>query len=127
MPNKEKIKNYFLITQGLDIQEVIEFHKYLFLTPYGYIKKNKPYQEQTVSISTALDLSDNKIDDITPLQNLTQLTKLDLSDNKIEDITPLQNLTQLKFLDIRKNTAPKSQIEDLTTALPNCRIFHDFK
>jgi hypothetical protein len=75
------IKNYFLITQGLIIEEVIEFHEYLLLPPYGAIYKEKPYQDQY--ILTDLILSYNKTKDIRPLQNLNNLTHLDLENNKI--------------------------------------------
>ena len=166
---KQKIKNYFLITQGLDIQEVIEFHKFLLLPPHGTIEKDKPYQDQEIStwlnlisyqikdISplqnltnldylelscnkikdittlqnltnlTCLNLNDTNSKDITPLQNLLKLTELNLRNNYIEDISPLQNLTKLIHLTISNNKIPKSQIEDLKKALPNCEIYHDFE
>ena len=41
-----------------------------------------------------------KIEDITPLAGLTQLTKLDLSGHNIKDIKPLAGLTQLKDLSL---------------------------
>ncbi|WP_293149564.1 MULTISPECIES: leucine-rich repeat domain-containing protein [unclassified Microcoleus] len=64
---------------------------------------------QILSSSNHLNLSDNQISDITPLQSLTNLTILNLSDNQISDITPLQSLTNLKELIFHKN-----QISDIT-------------
>ncbi|WP_445173767.1 leucine-rich repeat domain-containing protein [Microcoleus sp.] len=61
---------------------------------------------------TELDLRDNQISDITSLQFLTNLTELDLHNNQISDITPLQSLTNLKKLDLRDN-----QISDHTPLL----------
>ena len=68
---------------------------------------------------TRLDLSDNKIKDIVPLANLTQLEELYLGEedfdlftraNQISDITPLANLTRLKILDLGDN-----QVSDITS------------
>ncbi len=50
-----------------------------------------------------------KIDDITPLQSLINLTYLDLTDNNIKDISALSGLTQLDTLKLRGNL-----IEDYT-------------
>ena len=50
-----------------------------------------------------LRLEGNRIVDVTPLANLTQLTELYLSDNHIADISPLANLVELETLDIRGN------------------------
>ena len=52
---------------------------------------------------TSLGLRDNKIQDISALANLTNLTSLDLWDNKIQDISALANLTNLTSLDLWDN------------------------
>jgi len=61
----------------------------------------------------SLNLIGNQITDITPLSSLTNLGgdygALDLSDNKITDIKPLSNLTKLQWLSLDNN-----QITDLT-------------
>jgi len=54
-------------------------------------------------------LDDNNISDITPLANLTSLTKLGLSVNQIGDISPLSSLTNLVMLHLANN-----QIDDIT-------------
>jgi hypothetical protein len=63
-----------------------------------------------------LDLGDNKISDIYPLSNLTDITFLDLSLNEIEDISPLSGLSNLELLSLGYN--PKlgniSALSDLT-------------
>ena len=56
-----------------------------------------------------LDIRNNQISDLTPLASLTQLRNLDISNNQISDLTPLANLTQLRDLNISDN-----QISDLT-------------
>ena len=54
-------------------------------------------------------VSGNRLSDITPLQNLTNLTDLNLGSNQISDITPLRNLTNLTRLILQYN-----RISDLT-------------
>ncbi len=65
---------------------------------------------------TSLDLGDNSISDISPLQNLTNLTWLYLSYNSISDISVLENLTNLTWLHLSNNTSLSdiSALEDLT-------------
>ena len=82
---------------------------------------------------TRLDLSDNKITDITPLTNLNQLEELYLGPtqfnlfapktNQITDITPLAGLNQLKILELGDNQvrdiiplAGLTQLEELDLA-----------
>jgi hypothetical protein len=50
-----------------------------------------------------MDLSDNKISDLTPLFSLPLLQELNLSDNNIEDINVLSNLLNLRRLKISNN------------------------
>ncbi|MGB3267018.1 MAG: leucine-rich repeat domain-containing protein [Microcoleus sp.] len=64
---------------------------------------------QKLSSITELDLSDNKITDIKPLQSLTKLDWLHLIDNQISDIKPLQSLTKLTKLGLGGNPiSPKT-------------------
>ncbi len=47
---KNKIKNYFLITQGLNITEITEFYGYLLLKPFGVIWfKDEIYQDKIIT------------------------------------------------------------------------------
>ncbi|MCC3458014.1 leucine-rich repeat domain-containing protein [Microcoleus sp. PH2017_08_TRC_O_A] len=50
--------------------------------------------DRKLSSLTKLDLDNNDISDIKPLQSLTKLTDLSLSRNDISDIKPLQSLTK---------------------------------
>ncbi len=53
---------------------------------------------------TQLHLGRNRIADVSPLENLTNLIYLDLHRNqKISDISPLKNLTKLIWLSLRGN------------------------
>ncbi|MFS1513734.1 leucine-rich repeat domain-containing protein [Chengkuizengella sp. SCS-71B] len=52
---------------------------------------------------TDLDLSENRITDISILSNLTKLTSLNLYDNEITDISILANLTKLTSLNLDDN------------------------
>lgn len=72
-----------------------------------------------------LDLSNNDISDITPLQNLYSLKKLSVSNNtffssngEILNLMPLMNLTKLEELDISKNGITSV---DVLKYLPNLR------
>ena len=58
---------------------------------------------------TTLELSGNEIEDITALADLTSLTYLNLAYNKIEDISALVGLTNLTTLELSGN-----EIEDIT-------------
>src|SRR4028118_1688828 len=53
---------------------------------------------QKLSSLTGLNLFENKISDIKPLESLTNLTELGLGNNQISDIKPLQSLTKLTWL-----------------------------
>ena len=53
---------------------------------------------------TQLDLSDNLIQDITPLSALTSLQQLNLNINNIQNLAPLSGLTQLNTLFLRMNS-----------------------
>ena len=61
----------------------------------------------------ALDLFYTPVQDISPLQNLTQIQELELSATKVQDITALENLTQLQILGLGS-----TEVKDIT-ALQN--------
>ncbi|AWZ49444.1 hypothetical protein C3495_11750 [Clostridiaceae bacterium 14S0207] len=50
-----------------------------------------------------LDLSENRISDLTPLSNLKKLEYLELDRNIVEDLTPLSKVKSLKHLNIYNN------------------------
>ena len=68
-----------------------------------------------------LDLYDNQIADITPLNQLTNLKTLELGHNQVVDITPLNQLTNLEMLSLSFN-----QIVDITplSQLANLNRLH---
>lgn len=51
-----------------------------------------------------IDLSYNRVSDLTPLKDLTNLRKLSFYMNKISDISPLENLTNMEELHFAFNT-----------------------
>lgn len=67
-----------------------------------------PWLKGLISL-TFLNLDVNKINDISPLQEITKLTSLNLSWNQLTDITPLKDLADLKQLYLATN-----QISDIT-------------
>ena len=69
---------------------------------------------------TDLDLSHNRIADVSPLANLHNLTDLDLSHNRISDVSPLAALENLTHLDIGFNSIQdKSVLFSALSALKN--------
>jgi Leucine-rich repeat (LRR) protein len=114
---KNKIKNYFLITQGLDIKEVTEFHGYLLLKPYGALNfKDKIYQDKTIKQELIINSKD--ISDLSPLLGLTNLIKLDLWNSFITDISSLSSLTNLKTLSLGLNNfSDISSLSSLTNLI----------
>lgn len=69
-----------------------------------------------------LDLSSNKISDLSALSGLGSLEVLDLENNRISDIAPLLGLSNLRELYISGNGLTPEQVQQLTDALPACRI-----
>jgi len=57
----------------------------------------------TLSSLVALDITNNKFNDIAPLAALTRLTELRLINNQINDVSPLATLTNLTHLSISGN------------------------
>ena len=49
------------------------------------------------------DETENEIDDISVLANLSILKRLDLSDNQIRDIWALKELPELEWLELQNN------------------------
>lgn len=60
-----------------------------------------------------LNLSYNKIGIIDELSNLTNLKSLYLADNPIDDISPLFSLEKLEYIDLRENKIAPDQIKTL--------------
>lgn len=56
-----------------------------------------------------IHLENNFVSDLSPLENKSNITRLDLYGNLVTDLTPLKNLTRMVMLDVRKN-----DIEDIS-------------
>lgn len=69
-----------------------------------------------------LDLSFNRIEELSPLQALKSLEILDLRSNRIVALGPLMHMSQLKKLDLSGNPLEPEQVEELRRALPDCEI-----
>lgn len=72
-----------------------------------------------------LDLSNNYIEDITPLGCLKSIEELDLRNNAISSVLPMMMMDTLKTLYLGGNKLTEQQISDLQYALPNCEIILD--
>ena len=60
-----------------------------------------------------LDLSRNCIEDISSIGNLDRLRVLDLSFNQISDIKPLSDLEELEVVNLEGNDVPETAIKEL--------------
>ncbi|MCE2026786.1 leucine-rich repeat domain-containing protein [Sessilibacter corallicola] len=58
---------------------------------------------------TQINLSDNKLIDLSALQGLTELKQLSVKNNQVADIQPLFNLPKLNFLDISGNDSVRCE------------------
>ena len=64
---------------------------------------------QSLSNLQTLYFSSNQVEDLSPLQPLTNITYLVFSFNQVEDLSPLQHLSQLQILSFESN-----QVQDLS-------------
>lgn len=60
-----------------------------------------------------LNLADNQLSFIDALSNLQNLKSVDLSNNTIDDISPLFEIDSLEYADLTNNKVPLSQVEEL--------------
>ncbi len=86
-------------------QQILDLEKY-----WGIEIEDNRFEVDESGLITSLSLFNNKISDISPLKDLTQLTSLDLRENRISDISPLKDLTQLTNLNLSAN-----QITDISS------------
>jgi internalin A len=116
---KNKIKNYFLVTEGLDIREVIEFHTYLLLKPYGAINfENKIYKDR--ELISFFPITKNSSDsDLFLLCGLEKITGLWISTQERKDFSFLLGIKNLTYLHIEK--VPAISDISLLPVLPNLK------
>jgi len=69
-----------------------------------------------------LNLNDNVVSDLAPIAQLTELKILYLERNRITNVTALAGLQRLELVSLGGNPIPRSEVELLREALPNCRI-----
>src|SRR4028118_1886206 len=87
--------------------------------------------DQKLSSLTTLDLNNNQISDIKPLESLTNLKELNLRFNSISDIEPLESLTNLTGLALSDNSIsdikPLQSLTNLTQLELNNNRISDIK
>lgn len=78
-----------------------------------------------------LNLRENEINDISQLKNLVNLQSIDLSHNEINDINALKNLTNLKKLNLGNNKVRDISVLSKLTNLQELNLgyvpYHDFE
>jgi len=85
----------------------METEGFTIINDSGKVKKHTT-QRADYDAKT-MDISDNRITDISPLFGLTQLEELNISDNEIQNIDAMSNLLKLKTANLANN-----QIEDIS-------------
>lgn len=84
--------------------KIFKYDEYEKLNALGFKHmKDILLLENIPSVIKILQLSDGKIEDLSPLKNLTSLTHLSLKNNKIKDVSSLKNLTSLVTLSLSDN------------------------
>ena len=68
---------------------------------------------ENLGLLETLNLSNNSLEIIDSLEYLIKLRELDISHNRIRDIEPLFALERLEFVDLRGNPVHKKEIEKL--------------
>lgn len=86
----------------------------------NYLQNLSPIS--TLGGLTTLNLSGNNISDLSPLSTLTSLRTLYLDNNPLTDLSPLYSLPSLTSLSIKGMNISESELERLSSALPNCAI-----
>lgn len=113
---KLKLSNEYLTDE--DIQQLSEFKNLMVLDLSSNKISDLTPLSQLTNLSV-LNLTHNKIEDISPLSNLTNLTILWASDNQISDISPLNNLTVISNLVLDSN-----QINDISPLSNLAYLYH---
>jgi Leucine-rich repeat (LRR) protein len=67
-----------------------------------------------LSMLEEVNLSDNRISDIDTLSNLKKIRTLYLSNNLINDISPLFTLEKLEYVELTGNRVPAAQVKEMT-------------
>jgi len=78
-----------------------------------------------LSALTFLDVSGNGISDISALSDLALLKTLYLDGNPVQDLSPLYELKALRTLSMKNIAISSSQMAELKSALPDCKIYVD--
>ena len=71
---------------------------------------------------TDMNLSGNRIDDITPISYLQNVERLDVSYNDISSELPFMALYSLETLNLTGNPLTFDQVELIRKNLPNCDV-----
>jgi hypothetical protein len=77
----------------------------------NYITDLRPIEN--LSLVENLNLSDNRITDIDSLEYLTNLRELNLANNRVTDISPLFSLENLEFVDLTGNQISPASLRKL--------------
>jgi hypothetical protein len=72
---------------------------------------------------TLLWMGGTKIKDLSPLRRLTKLENVDVRTSKVNDITPLMELPNLKTLTIQNLRVPRTQIDQFKSKHPGADVF----
>ena len=98
---EQAIKKELMLDADADIiKEDVQAIQKLSLVNYGITSLDGLQYFKNVK---SLDISGNKITDISPISAMAGMANFSARDNKIEDLSPLSKLTQLTEIDVRNN------------------------
>ncbi len=93
------------------------------------VKRNRADVEDLAILKQIANLhevfiTNSQIKDLTPFSEISSIRVIELTGSDVDDLTPLQNLPNLTHLYVYRTSVSGPQIEQLTKAIPNCKIFH---
>jgi Leucine-rich repeat (LRR) protein len=117
----DQVKALDLSAKGLSDISLLEKLKYLEELKLGGNKVQNLTPISDLSLLKKLDLSGNGISNLAAINSLTSLQELSLGGNAISDISPLSNIKALKALDVGNN-----KIENLEplSGLPSLEVIN---
>jgi Leucine-rich repeat (LRR) protein len=128
---KTRNKKFTTRPKGYDFFDAMKLRQYGRLDvefPFYYLEDIDEFELSSSDIvrldgiefcihASTIDLSENRIVDLSPLTGLKQLEELNLADNRIAIIDDLYNLSGLKRLNLSNN-----QIDDISTLFELVRL-----
>lgn len=110
----EDIEEFEFVQSEIELLDGIEYCKQAVVIDLSDNKITDISELCTLNRLEELYLGNNQIGYIDALSNLFELKIIDLSNNQIDDIAPILNLEKLEYVNLIGNPISKNQIDKLT-------------